>query len=46
MESPVSERREAAEPWAPWESRLCWLSVAIGLAGLVILGALVNLFLL
>jgi len=34
------------EPWADWESRLVLGSIAIGIAGLVILGALINIFLL
>jgi len=34
------------EPWAPWETRLVLWSLAIGGAGLVVLGLLVNAFLL
>jgi len=35
-----------AEPWAEWESRLVLYSIGIGIAGLVILGTLINIFLL
>ncbi len=35
-----------AEPWESWETSLCLWSIGIGIAGLVILGVLVNLFLL
>lgn len=34
------------EPWESWETRLCLWSVGIGIAGLVVMGTLVNLFLL
>lgn len=34
------------EPWAPWETRLVLWSLALGVAGLVLLGLLVNAFLL
>lgn len=34
------------EPWEKWETQLCLWSIGIGLAGLVILGVLVDLFLL
>jgi hypothetical protein len=34
------------EPWEAWETSLCLWSIGIGIAGLVILGVLVNLFLL
>jgi hypothetical protein len=36
----------AAEPWESWETKLCLWSLAIGIVGLVILGALVNAFIL
>ena len=35
-----------AEPWESWETQLCLWSIGIGIAGLVILGVLVDLFLL
>ncbi|HEU4854341.1 MAG TPA: hypothetical protein VFS89_03535 [Nitrosospira sp.] len=34
------------EPWEKWETQLCLWSIGIGIAGLVILGVLVDLFLL
>lgn len=34
------------EPWESWETSLCLWSIGIGIAGLVILGVLVDLFLL
>ena len=34
------------EAWAEWETRLILYSLAIGIGGLVVLGALINLFLL
>lgn len=34
------------EPWEPWETRLCLWSVGLGIAGLCILGAIVNVFIL
>lgn len=34
------------EPWAPWETRLVLWSLAIGVVGLVLLGLLVNAYLL
>lgn len=37
---------EEAEPWEPWETRLCLWSLVIGVGGLVVLGVLVNLTLL
>jgi hypothetical protein len=37
---------EAPEPWEPWETWLCLGSIALGITGLVILGVIVNLFLL
>ncbi|MBO8128169.1 MAG: hypothetical protein H0Z39_03085 [Peptococcaceae bacterium] len=33
---------EAAEPWEPWETKLVWYSIGIGIAGLVILGVIIN----
>jgi len=35
-----------AEPWEPWETQLVGWSIGIGLAGLVVLGFLINAFLL
>ncbi|MEF8823044.1 MAG: hypothetical protein V5A14_01075 [Desulfohalobiaceae bacterium] len=37
---------QEAEPWAEWEGRLVKWSLAIGVAALVVLGALINIFLL
>jgi hypothetical protein len=34
------------EPWEKWETQLCLWSIGIGIAGLVILGVLVDMFLL
>jgi hypothetical protein len=44
--SPGTFATEVAEAWEGWETRLCLWSLAIGLGGLVILGVLVNVFLL
>lgn len=35
-----------AEPWEVWETKLCLWSVGIGIGALVILGLLVNKFIL
>lgn len=43
---PDSLYASEAEPWADWETRLVLYSIAIGLAGLVVLGTLINIFLL
>ncbi len=37
---------DAAEEWESWETKLCLWSLAIGIVGLVILGVLVNTFIL
>ncbi len=37
---------DTAEPWEEWETKLCLWSIAIGVAGLVILGGVVNAFIL
>ena len=37
---------DAPEPWADWETRLCLWSLGLGFAGLVVLGVLVNVFIL
>ena len=34
------------EPWENWETQLCLWSIGIGITGLVILGVLVDLYLL
>lgn len=34
------------EPWEPWETRLVMISLAIGAAGLVVLGWVVDRFIL
>ncbi len=35
-----------AEPWEPWETQLVGWSIGIGLAGLLVLGVLINIFIL
>ncbi len=35
-----------AEPWEIWETKLILWSILIGIAGLVVLGILINIFLL
>ncbi|HEX6995464.1 MAG TPA: hypothetical protein VF339_15105 [Gammaproteobacteria bacterium] len=35
-----------AEAWEPWETRLVLISLALGAAGLVVLGVLVDYFIL
>jgi hypothetical protein len=48
----VDERASAdellleAEPWEPWEAKLVGWSIAIGFVSLIILGVLINLFIL
>lgn len=37
---------DEVEPWESWETRLCLWSLGIGIGGLVVLGILVNIFLL
>ncbi|MFQ5755886.1 MAG: hypothetical protein ACE5H7_07285 [Acidiferrobacterales bacterium] len=34
------------EPWEPWETQLVLWSIGLGVAGLVVLGALINAFIL
>jgi len=34
------------EPWEAWETQLCLWSLFIGIGGLVVLGTLINIFLL
>ncbi len=33
------------EPWAPWETRLCLWSLALGVAALIVLAVLLEAFL-
>ena len=40
------QAQQQAEPWEEWESKLVKYSVGIGLAALIVFGALVNIFLL
>ena len=40
------EAKQQAEPWEEWESKLVKYSLIIGVAALVVFGALVNLFVL
>jgi len=40
------EAQHQAEPWEEWESKLVKYSLYIGVAALVVFGALVNLFVL
>jgi len=37
---------DAPEPWEPFETQLVSWSIGIGIAGLIILGTLVNIYLL
>ncbi|EDN68489.1 hypothetical protein BGP_6078 [Beggiatoa sp. PS] len=37
---------ENPEPWEPWETSLVLWSLLIGIGGLIILGTLINIFLL
>jgi hypothetical protein len=37
---------DTAEEWATWETKLCLWSLGIGIVGLVVLGLLVNTFIL
>lgn len=37
---------EAPEPWESWETKLVVWSVAIGIAGLVVFGTLINIYML
>jgi len=37
---------EAPEPWEKWETQLVVWSVAVGVAGLVIFGTLINIYIL
>jgi len=49
MDEEVKLREEMdkkAEPWEEWESKLVKWSLGIGIVALVILGILVNLFIL
>jgi hypothetical protein len=42
----TEEVSHEAEPWEEWESKLVKYSLFIGVAALVVFGALVNLFVL
>jgi hypothetical protein len=42
----VEELRGEPEPWEPWETKLVLYSIGLALVGLVILGFLVNTFIL
>jgi hypothetical protein len=35
-----------AEPWEPWETKLIVWSIGIGIGGLIVLGFLINTFIL
>ncbi|MBL6927574.1 MAG: hypothetical protein ISR44_00250 [Rhodospirillales bacterium] len=37
---------DAPEPWEPFETQLVSWSIGIGIAGLIVLGTLVNIYLL
>jgi hypothetical protein len=42
----AEELRGEPEPWEPWETKLVLYSIGLALAGLVILGFVVNTFIL
>ncbi len=42
----IDSEIDAPEPWEPFETQLVSWSIGLGIAGLVVLGTLVNLFLL
>lgn len=42
----AEELRGEPEPWEPWETKLVLYSIGLALAGLVVLGFLVNTFIL
>lgn len=42
MDTKPEELLGEPEPWEPWETKLCLWSIGIGIAGLVVLGILVN----
>lgn len=46
QEKPSESVLGEAEPWADWETQLCLWSVGVGIVALVVLGVLVNQFLL
>ncbi len=53
VQAPVGEGLEhtevaidAPEPWEPFETQLVSWSIGIGIAGLIILGTLINIYLL
>ena len=37
---------DAPEPWEKWETQLVVWSVGVGVAGLIVLGTLINIFIL
>jgi hypothetical protein len=37
---------DAPEPWEPFETQLVGWSIGIGIAGLIVLGTLINIYLL
>lgn len=37
---------DAPEPWEGWETKLVLWSISIGIAGLVVFGTLINIYLL
>ena len=43
---PAEVAIDAPEPWEPFETQLVGWSIGIGVIGLVVLGALINAFLL
>ncbi len=53
VSTPASEQERSAEalmgeaePWEAWETKLVVWSIGIGIAGLVVLGLLINTFIL
>jgi hypothetical protein len=42
----AEELLQEAEPWESWESQLVGWSIGIGFVGLIVLGLLINIFLL
>jgi len=46
LDRPADALAGEPEPWEPWETRLVVISLAIGAAGLVVLGLLVDYFIL
>ncbi len=46
MSDRIEAGTEAAEPWDPIESRLVKMSILAGIAAMIVLAALINMFLL